>query len=72
MQKGSLVFEGTPRALFGSLERVRDYHLDLPDIVQLQYDFEKKYNVQLPFAALSDEEFIKLYKVSLFFLKLFK
>lgn len=62
MQKGSLVFEGTPRALFGSLERVRDYHLDLPDIVQLQYDFEKKYNVQLPFTALSDEEFIKLYK----------
>ncbi|CAL28612.1 energy-coupling factor transporter ATPase [Staphylococcus carnosus] len=62
MQKGSLVFEGTPRALFGSLERVRDYHLDLPDIVQLQYDFEQKYNVQLPFTALSDEEFIKLYK----------
>ncbi|AMY06541.1 energy-coupling factor transporter ATPase [Staphylococcus condimenti] len=62
MQKGSLMFEGTPRALFGNLERVRDYHLDLPDVVQLQYDFEQKYKTKLPYTALSDEEFIQLYK----------
>lgn len=62
MQKGSLMFEGTPRALFGNLERVRAYHLDLPDVVQLQYDFEQKYKTKLPYTALSDEEFIQLYK----------
>ncbi|AYU55832.1 energy-coupling factor transporter ATPase [Staphylococcus debuckii] len=62
MQKGTLVFEGTPRALFGNHQRVKEYHLDLPDIVQLQYDFEQKHHIKLPETALSDKEFIKLYK----------
>ncbi|MDQ7133458.1 MULTISPECIES: energy-coupling factor transporter ATPase [Staphylococcus] len=62
LQKGTLVYEGTPRALFSDSERINDYSLDLPDIVQLQRDFEHKHQTKLSDTALTDEEFIELYR----------
>ncbi|WP_105978596.1 energy-coupling factor transporter ATPase [Staphylococcus simulans] len=62
LQQGTLVFEGTPRALFSDSERINDYSLDLPDIVQLQRDFEHKHQTKLSDTALTDEEFIELYR----------
>ncbi|WP_105993332.1 energy-coupling factor transporter ATPase [Staphylococcus simulans] len=62
LQQGAIVYEGTPRVLFGNQDNVNQFHLDLPDIVQLQRDFEQKYNIRLPETALTDQEFIKLYK----------
>lgn len=62
LQQGTLVCEGTPRALFSDSERINDYSLDLPDIVQLQRDFEHKHQTKLSDTALTDEEFIELYR----------
>ncbi|MGV3129274.1 energy-coupling factor transporter ATPase [Staphylococcus simulans] len=62
LQQGTIVYEGTPRALFGNQDNVSQFHLDLPDIVQLQRDFEQKYNIRLPETALTDQEFIELYE----------
>ncbi|MGV3143072.1 energy-coupling factor transporter ATPase [Staphylococcus simulans] len=62
LQQGTLVYEGTPRALFSDSERINDYSLDLPDIVQLQRDFEHKHQTKLSDTALTDEEFIELYR----------
>ncbi|MGV3065010.1 energy-coupling factor transporter ATPase [Staphylococcus simulans] len=62
LQQGTLVYEGTPRELFSNLQRINDYSLDLPDIVQLQRDFEHKHQTKLSDTALTDEEFIELYR----------
>ncbi|PTJ10362.1 energy-coupling factor transporter ATPase [Staphylococcus simulans] len=62
LQQGTFVYEGTPRALFSDSERINDYSLDLPDIVQLQRDFEHKHQTKLSDTALTDEEFIELYR----------
>lgn len=62
LQQGTLVYEGTPRALFSDSKRINDYSLDLPDIVQLQRDFEHKHQTKLSDTALTDEEFIELYR----------
>ncbi|OHR58228.1 energy-coupling factor transporter ATPase [Staphylococcus sp. HMSC061G12] len=62
LQQGTLVYEGTPRALLSDSERIKDYSLDLPDIVQLQRDFEHKHQTKLSDTALTDEEFIELYR----------
>lgn len=62
LQQGTLVYEGTPRALFSDSECINDYSLDLPDIVQLQRDFEHKHQTKLSDTALTDEEFIELYR----------
>ncbi|MDK8175653.1 energy-coupling factor transporter ATPase [Staphylococcus sp. HMSC072B07] len=62
LQQETLVYEGTPRALFSDSERINDYSLDLPDIVQLQRDFEHKHQTKLSDTALTDEEFIELYR----------
>lgn len=62
LQQGTLVYEGTPRALFSDSVRINDYSLDLPDIVQIQRDFEHKHQTKLSDTALTDEEFIELYR----------
>lgn len=62
LQQGTLVYEGTPRELFSNPQRINDYSLDLPDIVQLQRDFEHKHQTELSDTALTDEEFIELYR----------
>lgn len=62
LQQGTLVYEGTPKALFSDQQRINDYALDLPDIVQLQRDFEQKYQTKLSDTALTDEAFIELYR----------
>lgn len=62
LQQGTLVYEGTPRELFSNPQRINDYSLDLPDIVQLQRDFEHKHQTKLSDTALTDEEFIELYR----------
>ncbi|MHD0397091.1 energy-coupling factor transporter ATPase [Staphylococcus simulans] len=62
LQQGTLVYEGTPKALFSDQQRINDYALDLPDIVQLQRDFEQKHQTKLSDTALTDEAFIELYR----------
>lgn len=62
LQQGTLVYEGTPKALFGNQQHINEYALDLPDIVQLQRDFEQKHQTQLTDIALTDESFIELYR----------
>ncbi|EPX91933.1 hypothetical protein L895_14255 [Staphylococcus aureus SA16] len=36
--------------------------MGLPEIVQLQYDFEQKYQTKLKDIALTEEAFVSLYK----------
>lgn len=62
LQEGTLVYEGTPKDLFGNQQHITTYALDLPDIVQLQRDFEQKHQTKLSDTALTDEAFIELYR----------
>ncbi|MDU3969902.1 MAG: ATP-binding cassette domain-containing protein, partial [Staphylococcus epidermidis] len=62
MNKGTIVEKSNPRNLFNQKSRLLKWHIDLPKVVKLQKDIEKKYNILFPQLALNEEEFVKLYK----------
>ena len=41
MKEGSIVSQTSPKELFKEKEKLAGWHIGLPDIVQLQYDFEQ-------------------------------
>lgn len=61
MQGGTLVKSCTPRELFKHPEEVQKLHLDLPDVVKLQYDIEAKYHMNFPDIALTEKAFVDMY-----------
>ena len=62
MQKGEVKAIENPRTLFSRPETLKQWHITMPDVVCLQHDFETKYNTKLPTTALTEEEFVELYK----------
>ena len=62
MQKGEVKAIENPRTLFSRPETLNQWHITMPDVVCLQHDFETKYNTKLPTTALTEEEFVELYK----------
>ena len=50
------------KSLFRQHEKLKDWHIALPDVVQLQYDFEDKYQTMFNDIALNEDEFVTLYQ----------
>ncbi|AMG19763.1 energy-coupling factor transporter ATPase [Staphylococcus saprophyticus] len=62
MKQGQLVEECSPRKLFSDTNYVNQLHLDVPDVVKLQRDIEDKYQYYFNKIALTEDEFIDMYK----------
>ena len=62
MNKGTIVEKSNPRNLFNQKTQLLKWHIELPKVVKLQKDIEKKYNMLFPKLAMNEEEFVKLYK----------
>ena len=62
MRQGQVVETLTPRELFSDATRVESLHLELPDIVQLQRDVEHRHQMKFERTALTEEEFVAMYK----------
>lgn len=62
MKQGQLVEECSPRKLFSDTNYVNQLHLDVPDVIKLQRDIEDKYQYYFNKIALTEDEFIDMYK----------
>lgn len=62
MKRGTLIESCSPRKLFSDTNYVNQLHLDVPDIVKLQRDIEDKYQYDFSKIALTEAEFIAMYK----------
>lgn len=62
MKRGKLIESCSPRKLFSDTNYVNQLHLDVPDIVKLQRDIEDKYQYDFNEIALTEAEFIAMYK----------
>lgn len=62
MRQGQVVETLTPRELFSDATRVESLHLELPDIVQLQREVEQRHQMKFERTALTEEEFVAMYK----------
>lgn len=62
MKEGQIVDVCTPRDLFAKDKYITNWHIALPDIVKLQKDIEYKHQIKFPHLALTNEEFVQMYK----------
>ncbi|RIP37514.1 energy-coupling factor transporter ATPase [Staphylococcus gallinarum] len=62
MRDGKLVESCTPRNLFSNTDYVEQLSLDVPDIVKLQRDLEAKHVMKFRHVALTEDEFVAMYK----------
>ncbi|MDK9868463.1 energy-coupling factor transporter ATPase [Staphylococcus equorum] len=62
MSNGKLIDSCTPRKLFSDTNYVNQMHLDVPNIVKLQRDIEDKHQYYFNKIALTEAEFIEMYK----------
>lgn len=62
MHNGELTDALTPRELFADSDIVNKYQLDVPEVVKLQRDVEEKYHFKFDKVALTEEEFVEMYK----------
>lgn len=62
MHNGELTDDLTPRELFADSDAVNKYQLDVPEVVKLQRDVEEKYHFKFDKVALTEEEFVEMYK----------
>ncbi|MBI5974677.1 energy-coupling factor transporter ATPase [Staphylococcus canis] len=62
MQKGMIKCEMTPEALFCQTDYVRAMHLDIPDIVMLQQDVEKRLGIHFDHLAMTEDDFVQMYQ----------
>lgn len=56
MNRGSVVMKGKPRQLFGQVEKLKEYKLDVPQVTELAYRLHKA-GAPLPECILTEEEF---------------
>ena len=61
IKAGELIAEDKPINIFTNEELVRQAHLDIPIIIQLQQAVERKYNMQFDQLATSEEMFKDMY-----------
>lgn len=59
MDEGRIVMGGTPREIFSQVERLKDCHLDVPQVTELAYEL-KKHGVDLPDGILKKEELMEV------------
>ena len=57
MDSGKIVMQGTPREIFSQVEKLKSYHLDVPQITELAHEL-KKDGVDLPDGILTREELV--------------
>ena len=57
MDSGKIVMQGTPREIFSQVEKLKSYHLDVPQITELAYEL-KKDGVDLPDGILTRGELV--------------
>ncbi|KRG08057.1 energy-coupling factor transporter ATPase [Staphylococcus sp. NAM3COL9] len=62
MSDGKLIDSCAPRKLFSDTNYVKQMHLDVPNIVKLQRDIEDKHQYHFNKIALTEAEFIEMYK----------
>ncbi|GEQ05641.1 energy-coupling factor transporter ATPase [Staphylococcus gallinarum] len=62
MRDGKIIESCSPRALFSNSNYVEQLNLDVPDIVKLQRDIESKYQMKFNHVALTEDEFVAMYK----------
>ena len=62
MNNGNIVEQVTPKELFRQVNRLEEWHIALPDVVQLQRDIEIKHGIEFKTIALSEDEFVKMYQ----------
>lgn len=55
MDKGRIVLEGTPREIFSQVEKLQEYHLDVPQVTLLAHELRKR-GLPIPEAMLTAEE----------------
>lgn len=61
MNKAELVFDGSPAELFGQ-DNIAKWNLDLPDIILLSNEIEKKLNIKFKHPAANLDELIEMLK----------
>lgn len=59
MEKGQIVLEGTPKEVFGQVEKVKELGLDVPQVTELVYRLAQD-GINLPKDILTVEELVKL------------
>lgn len=57
MQEGHLVMEGTPKEIFSQVEKLKSYHLDVPQVTELAYELNKE-GIMLPSDILTVDEMV--------------
>ena len=64
MNDGNIIEQDTPKELFRQGSKLEEWHIDLPDIVQLQRDIEIKHGIKFKTIALTEKEFVSMYHQS--------
>ncbi len=57
MNQGEIVMAGTPREVFSQVDKMKSYHLDVPQVTLLAHELRKK-GVQVPEDILTVEELV--------------
>jgi energy-coupling factor transport system ATP-binding protein len=58
MEHGEIVMEGTPREIFSEVERLRQYHLDVPQVTLLAHELRKR-GMKIPEGILQTDELVE-------------
>lgn len=62
MNDGNIIEQVTPKELFRQGSKLEEWHIALPDIVQLQRDIEIKHGIKFKTTALTEKEFVSMYQ----------
>ena len=58
MDKGKVVLQGTPKEIFSKVEKLKEYHLDVPQVTLLAHEL-KKAGIPLEDGVLTREELVE-------------
>ncbi len=61
MDAGKIALQGTPREVFSQVERMKELHLDVPQVTLLAHELRKK-GLDIPEGILTKEELLKALK----------
>lgn len=57
MDNGKIVMEGNPRQIFSQVDKLKEYHLDVPQVTELAYELKKE-GIPLKDGILTNSEFV--------------
>lgn len=58
MNEGKLVMSGTPKEIFSQTDKLKSYHLDVPQVTELAAELRKK-GMDIPADVITVEEFVE-------------